>query len=87
MAKRKAKAGQPELAGMPERDRVGQAAKAYLDQHEQLQEAKESLDAAAGELIQAMMDAERQSVSIGGKTLTLKHVAKDAIVVRTSREK
>jgi len=85
MAKRKTE--QAEFGGMPDRDEVGKAALVYLAKRDALETAKEELDRAAGDLIGALTLAKRESVSCNGKTLTLKHVMKDAITVRTSREK
>jgi hypothetical protein len=76
-----------ELPGMPGKDNVGKLAEKYLRAREGLEAAKEAIDLAAGDLIAGMAEAERPSISLNGKTMTVKHIVKDAIAVRTSREK
>ncbi|MHC4120614.1 MAG: hypothetical protein ACYSWO_24235 [Planctomycetota bacterium] len=64
-------------------DEVGKAAKAYLKAIEKADDAKAHKEEACAKLVETMKKKRRRTISVEGRTITLRHVeAQDMIKVK-----
>ena len=80
-------AQQTEMVEVGKRDAIGRLAIGLLDARSALETAKETVESAASELIEAMHQAERSEIRVEGLTITLRHVdAQDVLKIKKPKQ-
>ena len=69
-----------ELPGMPQRDRVGEAAISYLTAKDRAAEAKAACDEEAEQCAAEMLAANRSEIRVGARVVKVKYVEAAATV-------